>query len=119
MSRDWRLYLEDMLQSCAKVMQFTAGMSQESFVNDVKTYDATVRNLEIIGEAAKRVPLDVQQQMPDIQWRKVAGFRDVLAHAYFGIDNDILWDVARNEIPRLEQSLRRFLEGDNGSELPG
>ena len=66
MSRDWKLYLDDLLQCCGKVRRYTVGLSQEQLVADEKTYDAVVRNLEIIGEAVKRIPEDVRQKMPHV-----------------------------------------------------
>ena len=76
MSRDWRLYLEDIERACEKVGRFTQGCDFESFVADERTYDAVLRNLEVIGEAAKRVPDNVRAQMPEVPWRAIAGFRD-------------------------------------------
>jgi uncharacterized protein with HEPN domain len=93
MSRDDIMYLQDIAESCEKVLRFTTGLSQSDLIKDEKTYDAVVRNLEIIREAAKHISADFRKRIPDIQWRKAAGLRDMLAHAYFGIDNDILWDV--------------------------
>jgi uncharacterized protein with HEPN domain len=99
MSRDETMYLQDIDESCEKILRFTAGLSQSDLMRDEKTYDAVVRNLEIIGEAAKHISADLRKQLPDILWRKAAGLRDMLAHAYFGIDNDILWDVVQNKVP--------------------
>jgi uncharacterized protein with HEPN domain len=75
-----------------------------------KTYDAVVRNLEIIGEAAKNIPQAARQQYPEIEWRKISGMRDLMAHEYFGIDNEILWDVVINKIPDLRMKIDRILE---------
>jgi uncharacterized protein with HEPN domain len=108
--REYAFYLEDMLKSCQKIIRFTKGLTFAQFKKDVKTYDAVVRNLEIIGEAAKHVPDDVRILMPDIEWRKAAGLRDMLAHAYFGIDNSILWDVVCNKVPELQQSVKFLLK---------
>lgn len=108
MSRDWQLYLNDLLLGCEKIRRYTAGMDRSQFLTDERTYDAVVRNLEIIGEAAKHTPEDVRRQMPQIEWRKIAGMRDWLAHAYFGIDPDILWDVIENKVRELEQAVRTF-----------
>lgn len=108
MSRNWRLYLDDIQQSCAKVQRFTATMTRAQFIDDERTYDAVVRNLEIIGEAAKHVPDEARLRMPDVEWRKVAGLRDMIAHAYFGIDADILWDVVRNKVPVLQQAVKKY-----------
>ncbi len=105
MSRDEVMYLRDIVESCSKILRFTAGLSQSELTEDERTYDAVVRNLEIIGEAAKHIGKDLRGNMPDIEWRKAAGLRDMLAHAYFGIDNDILWDVVQNKVPQLAQSV--------------
>jgi uncharacterized protein with HEPN domain len=114
MSRDEIMYLQDIAESCDKILRFTAGLSQPDLIGDDKTYDAVVRNLEIIGEAAKHISEDLRGQMPDIEWRKAAGLRDMLAHAYFGIDNDILWDVVQNKVPQLAKATRAFLDRQEG-----
>jgi uncharacterized protein with HEPN domain len=85
-------------------------MPFDQFVEDEKTYDAVVRNLEIIGEAAKNVPEDIRLRYPGIEWRKIAGLRDIIAHEYFGIDNDILWDIIQNKIRSLQEEVRRILD---------
>ena len=109
MLRDEIMYLQDIAQSCEKILRFSTGLTQSDLVQDEKTYDAVVRNLEIIGEAAKHVGEDIRKQLPDIEWRKIAGMRDMLAHAYFGIDNDILWDVIQNKVPQLAKMTGTFL----------
>ncbi len=114
MSRDEIMYLQDVAESCDKILRFTAGLSQSDLIGDDKTYDAVVRNLEIIGEAAKHISEDLRGHMPDIEWRKAAGLRDMLAHAYFGIDNDILWDVVQNKVPQLAKATRAFLNRREG-----
>jgi uncharacterized protein with HEPN domain len=101
MSRDWELYIEDILEACRKIVLYTEGMSFEQFTTDTKTYDAVVRNLEIIGEASKNIPDAARVMMPEIEWRKTAGLRDIIAHAYFGIDNGILWDIVRRKVPEM------------------
>lgn len=108
MSRDWTLYLDDILESCDKILRYSAGMSLEQFKTDEKTYDAVVRNLEIVGEAAKNIPDAVRAMIPDIEWRKPAGLRDIIAHAYFGIDDSILWDIIQHKIPELKQAVDSF-----------
>ena len=114
MSRNEVMYLQDVAESCDKILRFTAGLSQSDLIGDEKTYDAVVRNLEIIGEAAKHISEDLRRQMPDIEWRKAAGLRDMLAHAYFGIDNDILWDVVQNKVPQLAKATGAFLDRQEG-----
>jgi uncharacterized protein with HEPN domain len=109
-SREWRLYLDDIERACAKVRRFTDGLARQAFFEDERTCDAVLHNLEIIGEAAKHLPDQVRQEIPDVEWRKVAGFRDWLAHAYFGIDPDILWDVIQNKLGPLENAIRTWKE---------
>ena len=105
MSYDWKIYLQDIDDSCKKVLQYTSSLSKEQFIHHDMTYDAVLRNLEIIGEAAKRIPDDMRSKYPAIEWRKIAGIRDVVIHAYHAIDNDIIWDVVQTEIPRLLKNL--------------
>jgi uncharacterized protein with HEPN domain len=108
-SRDYVLYLGDMRSACEKILRYTHDLTFDAFMNDEKTFDAVIRNLEILGEAAKHIPLQVQIQHPQIEWRKIAGMRDVVAHKYFGIDEDILWDVIQNRIPVLLEQVQGIL----------
>jgi uncharacterized protein with HEPN domain len=109
MSRNEQMYLSDILDSCSKIQSFTENVTRNELIEDVKTYDAVVRNLEIIGEAAKHISDDTRKQLPGIQWRKIAGLRDILTHDYFGIDNDILWDIVQNKLPLLQKTVQQFL----------
>jgi uncharacterized protein with HEPN domain len=110
MPRDYRVYLEDILEAAAHVRLYTQSLTQQQLAADRKTLDAVVRNLEVIGEAVKNVPQDVRAQRPAVQWKKIAGLRDILIHQYFGIDLDIVWDVVRNKLPALETEVRRMLK---------
>jgi uncharacterized protein with HEPN domain len=109
-SRDWLLYLEDMAGAAAKIIRFTRGMTFDEFVGDDVTYDAVLHNLLITGEAAKHVPGPVRARYGDVEWRKIAGLRDVLAHAYFGLEDETLWDVVHEKIPRLHEQLTAILD---------
>ncbi len=109
MSRDYKVYLDDILLATGKIEQFTAGLSAREFSEDAKTFDAVIRNLEIIGEAAKNIPQEVRQQAPDIAWKKVAGLRDILSHRYFAVDAAMIWDVVQNKLPGLRQEVGRLL----------
>jgi uncharacterized protein with HEPN domain len=109
-SRDEGLYLADMLEACRKVGRFVAGMDQAAFLSDEKTYDAVLRNVQIIGEAAKRIGPDTRSKVPSLDWRKVAGFRDIVVHEYFGIDNVILWDIVSRKVPEIEAFLLNVID---------
>jgi len=109
MSRDYRLYLDDIRESCEKVLRYVHGLTFGQFVHDEKTFDAVVRNLEIIGEAAKHIPPDIRSRYPEVEWPKIAGLRDVVVHEYFGLDGDILWDIVQNHVPALLDHVLRIL----------
>ncbi|HZF50264.1 MAG TPA: HepT-like ribonuclease domain-containing protein [Polyangiaceae bacterium] len=86
LSRDVRLYLEDVVTCCEKILRFTRGMTRDEIIADDKTYDAVQRNLFVLGEAVKCVPDEIRQRHPEVAWRKIAGLRDFLAHVYFAIE---------------------------------
>ena len=109
MPRDCRIYLEDILDATRKIRAYTKGLSQTVFLQDDKTFDAVVRNLEIIGEAAKSVPDTVRADAPGVEWKKIAGLRDILIHEYFGIDGDIVWDIVQHKLPSLETAVKQLL----------
>lgn len=109
MSRDIRLFLEDMQMACEKVIRYVNDLKLTQFLKDEKTYDAVVRNLTIIGEAVKNIPQEIRDHHSNIEWRKIAGFRDIAVHDYFGIDEDILWDIIQNEIPNLLKQLNQII----------
>jgi uncharacterized protein with HEPN domain len=85
MYRDVRLFLDDILAAATKIREYTAGMDFDDFIKDSKTQDAVVRNLEIIGEAAGRLPEKVRNTAPEIEWRKIVALRNILVHEYFGV----------------------------------
>ena len=99
MSRDWQFYWQDALTACRKIVRYTEGLDRAAFEADERTVDAVLRNLEIVGEAVKALPKGARDRAPTIEWRKIAGLRDVLAHAYFGIDLDIIWDIVESKVP--------------------
>ena len=109
MPRDSRVYLEDILEATRKITSYTANLSQAVFVEDEKTFDAVVRNLEVIGEAVKKLPEDLRAQHPSLEWKKMAGLRDILIHEYFGLDSEIVWDIVKNKVPTLNQAVRAML----------
>lgn len=99
MSRSIHLYLEDILTAGTKIRRYTQGMSFEAFQSDERTYDAVLRNLQMIGEAVKNITQEIRLKYPEIEWRKIAGLRDILAHAYFSIEDEIVWDIVETKIP--------------------
>ena len=90
MSRDWSMYLDDMIACCTKILEYTGEKGRAAFFSSGLVYDAVLRNLEILGEAAKNVPEEIRRNYPEIEWRKIAGLRDVLAHFYFGLEEETL-----------------------------
>ena len=108
--RDWRLRIVDILDAIAVIQEYTAGMDYAAFVRDRKTVDAVLRNITIIGEAAGYVPEDVMAAHPEIPWREMHDMRNVVVHAYFGVNNDILWDTIKINLPPLVEPLRKMRE---------
>lgn len=113
MHRDPRLYLDDILEAIDQIQEYILSMDYETFVQDRKTQDAVVRNLEIIGEAAGRLPENTKDAASEIEWRKIVGLRNILIHEYFGISLPVVWDVVRNKLGPLETACRQLLENDS------
>lgn len=99
--REWRFFLDDMIDFCETVLAYTQDFEQKDFIASRLHFDATVRNVELIGEAATHIPEEIKQLVPDIPWRQVIATRNRLIHGYLGIDNDTLWSIVRDDIPRL------------------
>ncbi len=110
MSRDPTLFLEDIERSCAKIVRFTQDADRDEALSDEMRFDALLLNLQVIGEAVKNLPDDLRQRYPDIAWREIAGMRDLIVHAYFALDLDILWDAIVNDVPKLLTRVRHVLE---------
>ena len=103
-----QLLINDMLESCNKILQYTADMTFEDFANDSKTIDAVIRNFEIIGEAANRLPEDFKDSFTQIDWYRIRGFRNRIVHDYMGIDFGIVWEIRNNYLLELINSLKKL-----------
>ena len=110
MPRDFKVFLKDILQAIERIEEYAEDLSFEDFYKNQLVQDGVVRNLEIIGEAVKHLPKDVQKKYPRVEWKKIAGLRDILIHAYFGVDCDIVWDVVINKIPELKEQISLILK---------
>lgn len=118
--RDVRLFLHDMLEAIEKVERYTSGLSFAQFESNDLVVDAVVRNLEIIGEAAKFIPPELRARYDAVNWSRVVGFRNIVIHAYFDVDVEIVWTIATQRLvelkPVLEQMLQEEASGSgNGS----
>lgn len=112
--RRWDFYIRDMLEACERVVAYTAGMDHAKFLSDRRTYDATLRNLELIGEAATHVPSSVRDSHAGIPWRDIIGARNRIVHGYLGIDDDLIWGIVSQSVTELIPLLRALLEEVEG-----
>jgi len=108
--REWRFYLKDMIGFAQNVQAYTEGMTQTEFTASGLNYDATLRNLELIGEAATHVPDAARDTHPDVPWRLIIATRNRLIHAYLGIDDDTIWSIIRDDIPPLLAALENIMD---------
>ncbi len=110
MGRDLTDYLLDIQAAMEEVEDFTSGMGFQEFSNDRKTVNATIRSLEVMGEAAKKIPEEVRQRYPRIPWREIAAMRDKLIHEYHGVDLEIVWETVKRDIPPLRESFQEVIQ---------
>ena len=109
-TRDYLDYIQDIFESINDIEKFIEGIEFNDFVNDKKTINAVVRSLEVIGEAAKKVPETIRKKYPTLPWKNMAKMRDKLIHEYFGIDVEIVWKVTKDEIPPLKPLIQQILK---------
>lgn len=106
--REWRFYLDDMIGFAENVLTYCEGLDQATFESTHLNFDATVRNLELIGEAASHIPDKIRDANPSVPWRLIIATRNRLIHGYLGIDNDTLWSVIQDDIPTLLIELKNI-----------
>jgi len=110
MSRDYGLYLDDILESIDRISEYVQGMDENDFSSDRKTQDAVIRNLEIIGEAARNLPDILKDEHKEMEWPKIIGLRNILAHEYFGVSIPIIWDIVQNKLHPLKEVCTEVLK---------
>ena len=108
MKRDERLFIEDILENIELILKSTSGVSREKFESNRLLIDATIRRVEIIGEAVKNISEKTKKEHPKIEWRKIAGSRDIFVHAYFGINLDKIWNIIKNDLSVLKKEISRI-----------
>jgi uncharacterized protein with HEPN domain len=110
MKKDATFYLEHIIESIDKIHKYTKDLSKEEFLKNELVKDGVVRNIEIIGEAAKNLPKDFREKHKDVPWKDISGMRDRIAHFYFGIDYELVWLTVKNDVPELEKKIRVLLK---------
>lgn len=110
MPRDFKLCLLDILDSLETIATYVQGMSYADFSSDRKTRDAVIRNLEVIGEAAKGIPEEIRAGSSAVSWQRIAGLRDILIHQYFAVDLEIIWDIVTQKMPWLKDQVHSMLK---------
>lgn len=111
--RDWRLYFDDIFDCIKKIENYTANLSYDEFIRDNKTQDAVIRNLEVIGEAAKQVEENIKKKYNNIPWKEMVGIRNRIIHGYFGVDLEIIWQIINHDLRDLKQKIEKVLTEDD------
>ena len=114
MQREPRVFLEDILVAAVKVEKYTKGLTFDEFIDNDLISDAVIKNILVIGEATKNIPDEIRQKSSGIEWRKMAGMRDMMIHGYFSINYKIVWDVVQNKIPTLKKQVEQLLNNLGG-----
>jgi len=109
-NRTYIMYFEDIILAMKRIAEYIEGLSFTKFKRDYKTVDAVIRNFEIIGEAAKNIPVEIKDKYPEVPWAEMYLLRNKVSHEYFGIDYEIIWDVALNYLPENQQQIEYILK---------
>jgi len=116
MRRNYKLFIEDILDAMNKIEEYIKGLSYEDFAENEMVEDAVIRRIEIIGEAAGNVPENIKVKYQNIPWKKMVGLRNITIHEYFGVDLDIVWEIVTKNIPGTKADIQKVLEDmDRGS----
>ncbi|HBY57290.1 MAG TPA: hypothetical protein DEG96_05455 [Candidatus Atribacteria bacterium] len=110
MKRNVKLYLQDIWESILAIEEYTQNLSEDRFYSNRQVQDAIIRRLKIIGEAVKNIDDDIRDKYPQIPWKKIAGMRDIIAHEYFGVKLDRVWDIVRKDLPNLKEKIGTVIE---------
>ena len=110
MKRDNLLFLEDILTSIILIEKYTKNLNLSQLEKKIEKQDSLVRRIEIIGEAAKNLPLDFKNKYSGVPWKDIAGMRDIIVHAYFGVNLDTIWKVVKNDLPKLKKQIQEILK---------
>lgn len=113
MKRDVTLFINDVIENIKDIESFSNKLTKDALLKDKLRQNAIIRSLEIIGEAVKNIPDSFRDKYPDVSWRKIAGLRDIIIHAYFNLDLDITWDIIKKDIPVLKNQFQKIKEDLN------
>lgn len=114
MKKDPKIFIEHILESIARIEEYTEEITKDEFLSSGKIQDAVIRRIEVIGEAVKNIPDEIKQKYSNIPWRKIAGTRDILIHEYFGVDLELTWKVVKEDIPNLKKRILKVREDLEG-----
>jgi uncharacterized protein with HEPN domain len=111
--RQYFFYLEDILTSMLRILEYTENMTLDEFRHNQMVVDAVVRNFEIIGEASKNIPEEIKIRYPEVPWKKMYGLRNLISHQYFGVDYEMIWEIARSNLPNNINDLRKVVANES------